>query len=458
MAQRLIEHPLRTLNLVFSDQLTETSADTVMLDRYLELHDSFLALRKQYAKLRFEYLELSDTMQDVVNAFNAREAEMNALLDEGEVLLTKVKRADAINDLLERMANQNPDIQSFHNDKLLPLASAIEALNVPWIAFNTVDESFEDLFIAYEKEVEGPFYKEAETRAIDFNTYFDDMEDLKGHLDKQDQMHDVDDIITAYDGLVSQVNALYARWAAAQENIYKFFAEDDMLDRSLSEACAKNELPIAEQPIYLVAPNDKLITQFAATYGLLADKTNNTLVINIPPEVVVQMQNAMVQEIIIALQHFPRLMEKMLFSIDFRFTNEFGGEMEEADWKGMEPPVRWINGFSTLPATYFFLADHDVRSYFLMGDLVFDGKVKVEEDNCAKVEGEALDILGNRVFNTCWFFMLYCHNTGIDPTPHIQRMLDEMNLPITMESIREEYEDSIAKGIQLQMMPTKHNK
>jgi hypothetical protein len=34
-------------------------------------------------------------------------------------------------------------------------------------------------------------------------------------------------------------------------------------------------------------------------------------------------------------------------------------------------------------------------------------------------------------------------------------MLDEMHLPITIESIREEFEDSIAKGIELQARPFK---
>jgi len=456
MAERLIEHPLRTIRLVFDDSKEETEADKEMIRRYVEIHDSFLALKKQYAKLRFDYQEVEDLLGPVATSFTALDSGAKALIGESEVLLTKVRREDAIEDVLDRMNEFQPVIGAFHNDELMPLADAIEELNAPWDAYNQADEQFDELFDAYYDEVDLPFYEQTELHALDLDSYFDDMEDLKGHFDKQSKANEVEEVINKYDDLVNEVNALYAQWKEAQEALIRFFADDKMLDRSLSEACKRGEVPKELSPIYLVAPDDETVDGFASTYGMLAHKANNKLSISVPTEVVKQGENVMVQEIVMALQHFPHLMEKMLFSIDFTFVNEFGGELGEDDWKGIEQPVRWFNGMSSLPCTYFFLADRDARHYFLMGDLVFDGKVKPTEDGeMVGLEGEALDMLANRVFNVGCFFMLYCHNTGIDPTPHVQRMLDEMQLPISVDDIRKEFETSIANGIELRVQKVK---
>jgi hypothetical protein len=455
MTERIIEHPLRTIKLLYNEQVAETPADVALVKRYIELHDAFLALRKQYAKLRYEYLELTDEMVAVLAALEEIELGIDALVQEGDVLLTKVKRGDVIADLMNRMQDYTDVIQAFHADTLMPFVDAITVLSTPWDAFLEAEDAFDEFFSTYVTEVESPFYANAAEHSLDFNRYFDDMEELKDECDKQPNINDAQDVIDGHDNIVDRVNTAYAKWKKTQEEITLFFADDSMLDCAISTACAKNELPKADRPLYLIDPNDKRVSSFVANYGLMADKANKFLVLNVPLDVVQEGQVMMIQEIVMVMQHYPKMLEKMLYSLSLQFTTEYGSVLEDNDWKGVEQYVRWIHGFYTLPAVYFFLADHDARSYFLMGDLVFDGKVKIDSDNLVKVEGEALDTLANRVFIIGYFFMLYCHNTGFDPTPHIQRLLDEMRLPITIESIRKEFEDSIAKGIELQARPFK---
>lgn len=456
MAARTIEHPLRTITLVYSDQMAETAADSVLLQRYTELHDVIHAHRKQYAKLRYEYLEQTDAMAQVAASVEQIELGIGDLMNECDVLLTKVKRADAILELTERLNAYTETVHAFHNDILTPFTDAMTALNEPWNAFLEAEDALDDFYVAYENEVIKPFQQDEGGYALDINSYDDDLEELKDYFITQAQFLDITDVTDGYENLVNRVNAAYTLWTKGQEGISRFFADDTLLDHSLSEACANDEVPKADRPLYLMDPKDSMVQNFVASYGLMADRANTSLVIGISPDVVQEKQVFMVQEIVLALQHFPRMLEKLLYSIDFAFKTEYGSDMEAEDWKGQEMYVRWFHGFSTMPAVYFFLADHDARSYFLMGDMLYDGKVQLEGEHRVRVEGEALDELANRVFHIGHFFMLFCHNTGFDPTPPIQRLLDEMQLPITIEAIREEYEDSIAKGIVLQVKGVKN--
>lgn len=454
MAEYIIEHPMRTIRMAYDAEAGLTEQDKEFVARYVAVHDAFHALRQQRGKLRFDYMEVADTVAHVEEMFAQLAEPMNALVAEADVLVEKVRRVDALNDLLERMDDMNEPLEDFHEGHLMPLSEAMDALDAPWEAYEGAEDAFDTLFEAFDNEMERPFMKESYPSTLEFFSYYDDMEELKGYFDKVFMRNDEDQVVERYSALVNNVNSLYARWNKAQENITRVFANDAMLDRSLSEACGRGEVPKALQPLYLVDPKHEMVSRFASTYGLLAHNANHTLAIQVPSEAVTNNDHAMFQELIMALQHYPALMEKMLWSIDFNFQYEFGGTMTEDQWKGQEPTMRWIHGFSTIKPVYFFLKDRDARHYFLMGDLIFDKALETMEDGeVVKMEGEALKILLARVFDVGCFFMLFCHNTGIDPTPHIERMLHEMQLPITIDLIREEYEELVAKDIHLTIVP-----
>jgi len=83
---------------------------------------------------------------------------------------------------------------------------------------------------------------------------------------------------------------------------------------------------------------------------------------------------------------------------------------------------------------------------------MLDGKLQRDKNGRkVMVEAEALKELAERVFEIGCHFMLYCHNIGIDPIPHIQRMLDEMRIPIPMEAFQDEYEQSIKEGVEIRI-------
>ena len=86
----------------------------------------------------------------------------------------------------------------------------------------------------------------------------------------------------------------------------------------------------------------------------------------------------------------------------------------------------------------------------LMADMVLDGKLKVLEDGGAVMaEGETLEEMQNRLFNCCWFFLLYCHNSGFDPQPYIEALMGEFEAAFSYQDLLDKYQEDIKKGIQL---------
>jgi len=459
MAERIIEHPLRTIRLVYDDNRPETEADSELFKRYVSLHDSLLDLRRQLAKLRFDYMELEPEVDSVVRSFHSISENISALIHETDVLVNKVKRDDAIHELRERMNNCTEDIQRFHNGELLPLSEQFDVLQVSSEAYYAASDALEEILETYDNEVERPFYANYDAYATDLNQYDGDMDEFKGIWEAMEGRDEPDQVLGKFNRLVNEVNAIYAQWRFASESISRFFDGGDLLSRAVSEATAKGELRKEQQPLYLIPPNDPIVSDFPGRYGLMADLANNTLSIAIPKEAVLSGDVFMIQEIVLALQHYPGMLEKMLFSIDFSFQTEFGTDMDEDQWKGMEVPVRWVHSLSTFPCLYFFLKDHDARSYFLMGDMVFDGILTPSpEGDLVKVEGEALETLANRVFNICVFFMLFCHNTGFDPSATIRQTLIDIDLPIPFDDIRSEYEQQIRDGVEIRVLSQQKGK
>jgi len=367
MAERIIAHPLRTIRLVFDDQKDETAADTELLTRYVKLHDELLDLRTRFAKLRFDHFELNDTLQAAQRSFHDIGPGMNALIAESEVLLTKVRREDDLGDLMQRMSDYHDFIEVFQDGHVEALHVAVDAQSKAWKAFEGAEARFDELFIAYEKEVDRPYFLSKRVHALEPKSYHDDMEELKGLVIKLAEQQDLTEITQNYYDLIEEVAGVFARWTDAQAGLHLFFADDGILDRSLSEACQRGEIPKDEQPRYMVQPDHLMVQRFIAEHGSLADKENTLIKMGVAPSVVETGEPTMVLELVMALQHFPRLMEKMLYKFDFVFLTAYNTPLDEADWKGKDGPMRWIHLHSTLPSLYFFLSDQDVRHYIPYG-------------------------------------------------------------------------------------------
>lgn len=208
------------------------------------------------------------------------------------------------------------------------------------------------------------------------------------------------------------------------------------------------------KPFYLVKSDDEIVQNWKQTFEKLATSQDD-LVFTVNPSNIAEGRVGFVQQMVIALQHYPHLIERMLFSLKFRFmlVDDVGVEISEDEWK-MKPEVyQWFFEMLSIPSMVFFIKDNDARFYIMMGDVFSSGKFEYETDPRSKNLGikfneEQLNLLARRLFNSAWSFFIYCHGTGFDPYPYVDALLADFNMPFTAADVKKSSEESIERGVQ----------
>ncbi len=208
-----------------------------------------------------------------------------------------------------------------------------------------------------------------------------------------------------------------------------------------------------EKPVYLVPASEPFIREFDETFSRFAKKDMHTLVVTVDTESVYRGDVAMLQQLLMALQHQPHLIEKLLFCLDIKFTpiENSGIHIPESYWKSDATYYRWFHKLSASPLILFFLNDEDARFYLLAGDMLADNLLPLVADEKGKgkacLEGDELMEVLHRLFAACWMMLIYCHGSGFNPEPYIQSLLADLGLPLTFEQVYEKYMTDIEKGI-----------
>jgi hypothetical protein len=63
------------------------------------------------------------------------------------------------------------------------------------------------------------------------------------------------------------------------------------------------------------------------------------------------------------------------------------------------------------------------------------------------IGGEQLVEVMKRLYNSCWWMLMYCHGSGFNPESYIQSLLADLDLPLTYEEVYEAYQKDIQKGL-----------
>lgn len=208
------------------------------------------------------------------------------------------------------------------------------------------------------------------------------------------------------------------------------------------------------KPILLVPSGSHVVKQWEQAFAYFAAPDKHTFTIDVYEDLVKSKQVAMIHEMISALQHYPHLIEKMIFSLDFKFT-----ELEDSNlyipencWK-MDPNYyTWFSELSKLPIMIFFINDEDARYYALLGDMLANGSLPVttienNERSQISLEGVEWKKFIERLFNSCWMMLLYCHNTGFNPEPYIQSLLADMDVSNLWDDIYNKYQEDVRKDV-----------
>lgn len=208
-----------------------------------------------------------------------------------------------------------------------------------------------------------------------------------------------------------------------------------------------------EKPIYLAPATEAFITAYDELFLRFSDESIHTLSMTVQTDLVYEGNIAMLQQMIMALQHKPHLIEKLVFCLNIKFTAIEDSNIFIPDiyWKTDAAYYRWFNKLSASPVMLFFINDEDARFYMLAGDLLADNMLTVKTDEkgqgMACLEGDELGQVVQRLFDSCWMMLIYCHGSGFNPEPYIQSLLADLGLPLTFEEVYEKYIADVATGI-----------
>lgn len=213
-------------------------------------------------------------------------------------------------------------------------------------------------------------------------------------------------------------------------------------------------MPIKETPFYVMSASATFIRTFDELFTRFEEGGMNTLSMIVDKEMVENGDVTHLLQLIMSLQHKPQLIEKMIFSLDIKFT-----EIEDSDlflpetyWKTDVEYYRWFRKLGISPVMIFFLQDEDARFYTLAGDLLADNRLEVKPGDMkgkqlVGISGEALEEIMNRLFNSCWWMLVFCYGSGFNPQPYIEGLLADLDLPLTYEQVYEAFKEDLKKGI-----------
>ena len=208
-----------------------------------------------------------------------------------------------------------------------------------------------------------------------------------------------------------------------------------------------------EKPVYLAPAREPFITAYDDLFSRFSKESMHTLTMTVQTDMVYAGEVAGLQQLIMALQHQPHLIEKLVFCLNIKFTaiEDSNIYIPAIYWKADTAYYRWFHKLSACAVMLFFINDEDARFYLLAGDLLADDLVHVEPDErgtgMACLEGDELAEVVNRLFTSCWMMLIYCHGSDFNPEPYIQSLLADLGLPITFEQVYEKYIQDIAGGI-----------
>ena len=213
-------------------------------------------------------------------------------------------------------------------------------------------------------------------------------------------------------------------------------------------------MPKNEKPVYLAPASEPFIKEYDEMFRRFAEKDKHTLVLTVHTDMVYGGEVGMLERIIMALQHQPHLIEKLLFCLDIKFTSIENSDIfiPESYWKRDAVYYRWFQKLASSPVMVFFINDEDARFYALAGDLLADNLLQVEPGDIKSkgivcLEGDELMEVLNRLFTSCLMMLIYCHGSGFNPEPYIQSLIADLGLPLTYEEVYEKYTADIEKGI-----------
>lgn len=206
-------------------------------------------------------------------------------------------------------------------------------------------------------------------------------------------------------------------------------------------------------PLYFLAPGNPVIDNYRTTFLQFDELESQTLSLNIHHSMIKQQDTSIVQQLVMSLQHYPELIHKLLFSLEFTFTEKEGSDLHLARriWKLDSDYYQWFYNLQSHPFMLFFIHNEDERYYALMGDIIAAGEISVNQKPVKQspvltLNPEQEKLLQERLFHACLSLLVFCHGSGFNPVIYVQGLIASFDATFTYEDVLCEYANDVLKG------------
>jgi len=450
MEERIIKHPLRDIVLHYDESIPETAAEKRLTEAYVSLHDECYKTMQPCAKLIYEYKELEYKTEDAIKEYKPFIQSVNTLLQEAKGM--EIYDKNLVGEIQAKQNELRTTMVYLHEKVLEPLKVEQKRLEEEFFdQEERINQHYEHFSIYSKISLECIESEDFEHFSLDIMDMDKDDENFREHYDKSDSVKEARfNEIQKYNQIIDSVNVTYQTWEDIKLTISNSLDDTGKMDCSLSESFANGTGDISKKPLYFIPPGDKLVKDFKLNFGMFAKSDFSGPSIVIGKDNLAEMNPNYIEQMFMSLQHYPLLIEKMLYSIHIIFKDEQGNPIPDINWKGHEEPIKYLNLLYRLPCSLFFFNDRDVRSYILMGNLITENKSERINETTFKLEGEILETFCDRVYDACWYLMVFCYNSDFDPKEYIQIFLDELELPfVTYEMLKKDFDKDLKEGINI---------
>ncbi len=445
-----IAHPLREITLEYDRSKPETECERKLISMLLLQHDFIYELLTENNRLCYEVIDLEEMLDKEMERYNATETEVNAFYNESKFHLTKKGNNDIIRELNTRL---DVIVQKATDDYKIFIEPIHQLYNEFCTAYCALVDKLEgekpvknEEFDAILNEIndnEANYSINLQMLLEDLKALYANMKIIDVGLEKQLEW------TRQFEAFDKRLGNVYLKTEELKTLFIQYFDKDGLFDSSLSKSFANIIGNKKKKPFYFIKPNDIKVDRLKHTLGAFVIDEVETWNFSITVDAIREKLPHYILDTLITLQHYPKLLERFIFNCKIDIKNDFGGIMDDVDWKGIPMPMEWFSKFRDFPASIFFFEDNEVRGYILMGDMKFDEKDIAESGDKVALKGEVLQEVCTRLYNMCHFFFLFCHNTGFDPTDSIDDLITYTGLPVTLKQVKEGFKESLKNGIKV---------
>jgi hypothetical protein len=197
----------------------------------------------------------------------------------------------------------------------------------------------------------------------------------------------------------------------------------------------------SDQPFYIIPSDHPLIEEWKPWFENF-EKGHDDFVFLARPSDIDNGHTGKVKGMAMALQHYPHLIEKMVFAVRFDFNLMDDVDIPRSDdWKKDSKIRRWLFNLADMPQLLFLVKDSQARFFMIADDILSN----VKGPSFLSDENAKYTIVG-RFFTSCLYFLIYCYNTGFQPDLYIDALIAEHEMPFTVNEVKDAYVYAIKDG------------